>query len=246
MIKDLNNQENPPLTRRATKLVEQSCNGEGRFSAQGNVKRYCLGFAAYMLSSLLHKSLQVRTEYDSDYDPTKPYLFAFWHGKQLLPVLHLVQHQTRRIVLVSPSKDGDILAFWLKRLNYVIIRGSSRDQNTRALHLMRTQLRQGCSLGFGVDGPIGPIYSVKPGMTYLAQKFQIPIIPVGTAFVRPWVLEKAWDRYEIPKPFSKAAFYLGKPLLITKGADLMESNHLLEVAIVAAEARAQALLALQS
>ncbi len=205
--------------------------------APGHMKRFFLGYTAYALSSLLHKSLQLKTEYDPEYDPTKPYLFAFWHGKQLLPVLRLVQHQTKRIALVSPSKDGDLLAFWLKRLNYVIIRGSSRDQNTRALHLMRTQLRQGCSLGFGVDGPIGPIYSVKPGMTYLAQKLQIPIIPIGTAFVRPWVLEKAWDRYEIPKPFSKAAFYLGKPLLITKGADLMQSNHLLEVAINTAEAR---------
>ena len=146
------------------------------------------------------------------------------------------------MVLVSPSRDGDVLAFWLKCLGYEIIRGSSRRDNISALRAMRRKAQAGYSLGFGVDGPIGPRHSVKPGMSYLAQKCQIPIFPMGSAFRRSWVLEKAWDHYEIPKPFSMAAFYIGKPLYIAKDASLEESNRLLEKAIFEAEARAHALL----
>lgn len=204
--------------------------------------RCCLGYMASVLSWMLYKSLKVYSEYDPDYHPKKQYFSAFWHGKQWLPVLCLVQHQTKRVVLVSPSKDGDVLAFWLKRLGYEIIRGSSRRDNTHALRVLRRKVKEGYSLGFGVDGPIGPRYSVKPGMSYLAQKYQIPIVPIGSAFVRPWVLEKAWDHYEIPKPFSKAVFYIGKPIYIAKDANLDESNRLLEKAIFAAEARAHQLL----
>ncbi len=214
---------------------------------KGEVKKIAfircfLGYMAYVLSWLLYKSLRIRYEQDVDYNPTQQYFSAFWHGKQWLPVLQLVQHQTKRVVLASPSRDGDVLTVWLKRLGYEIIRGSSRHDNTSALRAMRRKVQEGYSVGFGVDGPIGPRYRVKPGMSYLAQKCQIPIVPIGSAFVRPWVLEKAWDRYEIPKPFSTVAFYIGKPIYITKDADLEESNRLLEKAIFEAEARAHALL----
>jgi lysophospholipid acyltransferase (LPLAT)-like uncharacterized protein len=143
---------------------------------------------------------------------------------------------------VSPSRDGDILTVWLERLGYEIIRGSSRSRNIEALVGMMRKLKEGYSLGFGIDGPIGPIYRVKPGMTHLAQKFNIPIIPVGSAFSRCWVVKKAWDQYEIPKPFSKAALYLGEPFSVSRGADLTESNLALEKLIHAAEEKALALL----
>ncbi len=215
--------------------------------SQGHPKKIAftrcfLGYMAYVLSFLLYKSLRIRYKQHADYNPKQQYFSAFWHGKQWLPVLRLAQHQTKRVVLVSPSRDGDVLACWLKRLGYEIIRGSSRRDNTSALRAMRRKVQDGYSLGFGVDGPIGPMHSVKPGMTYLSQKGQVPIVPIGSAFVRPWVLEKAWDRYEIPKPFSKAAFYIGKPIYIAKDAHLEESNRLLEKAIFEAEAQAHALL----
>ncbi len=207
-----------------------------------NIKRRVIGYAAYFLTFLLGKTLRVSTLKHSSYDPKRPYLFAFWHGKQLLPVLQLVHHQTARAVLVSPSRDGDILSTCLEKLGYEVVRGSSRHRNIEALVGMMRKLKTGYSLGFGIDGPIGPIYKVKPGMTHMAQKFKIPIIPVGSAFSRRWVVNKAWDKYEIPKPFSKAVFYLGEPFEVLEGADLDASNAVLEGLIQAAEARAVALL----
>lgn len=205
-------------------------------------KSRILGYFAYYLTLLLAKTLRVVISQDPEYNPKAQYLFAFWHGKQLLPVFQLQTHDTRRAVLVSPSRDGDMLTVWLKNLGYEVVRGSSRKQNISGLVGMLRKLKAGYSLGFGIDGPIGPIYKVKPGMTHMAQKLRIPIIPVGSAFSRRWVAKKAWDQYEIPKPFAKAVFYLGKPFYIEETADLSISNDKLEALIAEAEMKAKTLL----
>jgi lysophospholipid acyltransferase (LPLAT)-like uncharacterized protein len=206
------------------------------------IKSQLLGNLAYVIVSVLAKTLRVTIVKHADYDPKTPYLFAFWHGKQLLPVLTLTQHQTRRAVLVSPSRDGDLLSICLSRLGYEIVRGSSRHRNIESLVGMIRKLKAGCSLGFGIDGPIGPLHQVKPGMTHLAQKLNIPIIPVGSAFNRAWIFDKAWDKYALPQPFSQAILYLGKPIIIEAGADLDLANRALEKNIHQAEAEAAALL----
>lgn len=205
-------------------------------------KSQILGHLAYYITLLLGMTLRVVISKHPEYNPKTQYLFAFWHGKQLLPVFELQNHDTQRAVLVSPSRDGDLLSIWLRNLGYEVIRGSSRKQNISALAGMIRKLKEGYSLGFGIDGPIGPIYKVKPGMTHMAQKFGIAIIPVGSAFSHRWVFEKAWDKYEVPKPFAKAVFYLGKPFYIEKEADLAISNDMLERLINDAEKTAKTLL----
>jgi lysophospholipid acyltransferase (LPLAT)-like uncharacterized protein len=206
-------------------------------------KQQFIGLLTYHIANALYRTLKVKIETHADYQPQKQYLFAFWHGRQFLPVFKLKhQHQNKGAVLLSPSKDGDILAVWLKKLGYDVIRGSSRRNNVAALSCMIRGIKEGLSLGLGVDGPIGPIYKVKPGMTYMAQKYQIEIIPVGAAFSRQWIFSKAWDRYEIPKPFSKGACYLGAPLLIGLDENLEQSNLLLEERINDADSKARLLL----
>ena len=201
-----------------------------------------IGSIAYLITKLLAKTLRVKVYSSQEYNNTTPYLFAFWHGKQLLPVMQLVYHKTPNVALVSPSADGNILATWLEKLGYIVLRGSSRDNNIRSLVAMIKKLQQGCSLGFGVDGPIGPIYQAKPGMTYLARKSRLAIVPLGSAFEKKWVLEKAWDKYQIPQPFTRAVYYIGEPIFVPANADLEEYNRLLENKLMEAEIKANELL----
>jgi lysophospholipid acyltransferase (LPLAT)-like uncharacterized protein len=215
---------------------------EERAPWMARVKKRWLGYFAYLLTLFLAKTLRKVVFQHPKYNSRAQYLFAFWHGKQLLPILELQHHGTKRAVLVSASRDGDLLASWLKNLGYDIVRGSSRRQNVSALVGMMRKLREKYSLGFGVDGPIGPIYQVKPGMTYMAQRLKVPIIPVGSAFSQKWTIEKAWDKYEIPKPFAAVALYLGEPLVIEAATDLAACNHKLGKAIDKAEAMAKELL----
>lgn len=204
-----------------------------------------LGNCAFYYCKILQATLRLQVTAHPNYNNKQPYLFAFWHGKQLLPIQQLVKHLTPNVALVSPSRDGEILATWLTKLGYDVIRGSSRDGNVRGTVAMLQKLKQGCSVGFGVDGPIGPIYQVKPGITYMAQKSKVAIIPLGSAFAKKWTLHKAWDKYEIPQPFSKASYYIGEPFLVTDDMDLTEANTTLEQLLQNAEAKAQELLLAQ-
>ncbi len=209
---------------------------------QTKLKQYFLGLLAYSIIKLLSFTLRVRVEYHPDYNKKQQYLFAFWHGKQFMPVLQFYRHKTARAALVSPSKDGEILSVVLNKLGYEVVRGSSRHQNVSGLAGMIRKLKQGFSIGFGIDGPIGPIYKVKPGMTHMAQKLEISVIPIGTAISRKWVLKKAWDRFEIPKPFSKVVCYVGAPMRIEKDSVLDTCNVTLETRIHEAESKANELL----
>lgn len=205
------------------------------------IKSEWVGILGHYLAQALKSTLRIKTYHHPDYDPTKQYLFCFWHGKQLLPVLQCVQHQTKRGALVSASRDGSLLEAWLFKLGYDVIRGSSRHQGVSSLKGMVRALKQGYSIGFGVDGPTGPIYQIKPGIIYMAQKLGIEIIPVGSAFSKKWVT-KAWDKYEIPKPFARAGYYLGKPIQIAQDACPESSRLELESLMADVEKSASELL----
>ena len=61
------------------------------------------------------------------------------------------------------------------------------------LFVDRFCLLDGGGLGLSPDGPKGPVYEVKPGVVFLAQKLQIPIVPITNALSRKLVLKRSWD-----------------------------------------------------
>jgi len=140
--------------------------------------------------------------------------FAFWHGEQfILNVFHKNRHA---VIMSSMSKDGEIQAGILSRFNYTIVRGSSTRRGERALVEMIRLVRRGHDTGFAVDGPKGPYKKAKPGIIYLAQKCGIPIVPVSSCAEKKYVFNKAWDKYELPVPFSRAVFMYGEPIKTVK------------------------------
>lgn len=202
-----------------------------------------LGNIAYLLLCGLRSTLQMKINADPKIDPNRAYLFAFWHGKQLLPSLFLhAQINTRRCAMVSPSYDGTILATYLQRMGFETIRASSRKNNIAGLMQLKRNIEQNVSVGFGVDGPTGPIHNAKPGMIYLAQKCNVPIIPVGTAIKRFWTFNKAWDKFQLPKPFTTAALVLGEPFMVNTDMDSEIACKVLDEHIHKADRDAYALI----
>lgn len=200
-----------------------------------------LGLMIYYLISFLHKSMRLKIVCHPDFNLDNQYIFVFWHGKQLLPALIKKYHTKQVVALVSPSLDGDIWTMILNKLGYHAIRGSSRKNNTWSLKKM-AELEQHYSLALAIDGPAGPIYKTKPGTRYLANENKMPIVPVGSAFNQKWVMNKLWDKFEIPKPFSKAVLYIGKPLDINEENDSITQDIQIEQATHNAEATALAIL----
>ncbi len=202
-----------------------------------------VGNAAYYVMHLLRFTMRIQVKISPLVDPKTPYLIAFWHGKQFLPAVILNKyHDTPRCAMVSPSRDGAMLAVFLEKSGFQVIRGSSRDSGTRGLLETKRRLEEGSSIGFAIDGPIGPIHVIKPGIAFLAQKGNAQIVPVGVAYKKFWTFHKAWDKFQLPKPFSKAVLIMGEPFSVKEDADLKEACLLLEKRMQMIEQEANDLL----
>jgi hypothetical protein len=134
----------------------------------------------------------------------------------------LYNHRKRGIVLPSSeSRDGEIQAGILKRFGYGVVRGSSKRKGDRAALALVDALRKGWNIALAVDGPRGPLHEVKQGVTYLSGKLDKMIIPVSTSAKRFWILEKIWDKYLLPVPFTDGVIVYGEPIVV-KGTDMDE------------------------
>lgn len=172
----------------------------------------------------------------------KTIIYAFWHGRQFLLVS---THKDTGVVLpVSESRDGEIQAGILRRFGFGVVRGSSKRKGARALMGLVEALRNRKSIAISVDGPRGPIYEVKQGITYLAGKLGLPIVPVIASARSAWILEKIWDKYLLPKPFSECLVLYGEPITVNgTGEDELEKKRIeLGVALNATMARADQLM----
>jgi len=147
-------------------------------------------------------------------------VLAFFHGTQLL--LHKLRRRKKTCVMVSHSRDGELQAAALRTLGFDVVRGSSSRGGARALAAMVHKLREPeTDAVFAVDGPRGPYGVVKPGALALAEKSGARIIPAGAAARRRVVLERAWDRFVLPWPFTRVDIVLGSPIDPAAGADAL-------------------------
>ena len=49
---------------------------------------------------------------------------------------------------------------------------------------------------------------------------------MGISYNKKWILKKTWDKFEIPKPFSKVKIFLSEPITISDKDDLDGLNYL--------------------
>lgn len=129
-------------------------------------------------------------------------IFCFWHRCTLPCGWYFRNFQCS--ILISPSFDGELIARTLGLLGYNSVRGSSSRGGAIGLLTMQAVLQIGSPVVFTADGPRGPIYETKIGPVKLAQMTGEPIGSFYLLPERAWVL-KSWDRFLIPKPFSRVA-----------------------------------------
>jgi len=137
--------------------------------------------------------------------------FVSWHF-ELLPTLYHHRH-VGGYAFVSEHADGELIARALRRIGYTPIRGSTTRGGARGLIGLVRAMRQGHSLGLVPDGPRGPRCVAQPGVVVLSQKSGCPIVPMGFASSRFWQF-RSWDRFRVPKPFSRAVLCYGGAILV--------------------------------
>ena len=140
-----------------------------------------------------------------------PILFSLWHGRMFLPI-QVHRHQGI-VTMASQSKDGEIIALWLGRNGYRVVRGSTTRGGGEALRQMVRQVRSGIHAALTVDGPKGPPRVVQPGVVQLARLTGAWVLPITYSSARPRFF-RSWDRYLLPRPFSRNVVAYGEPFPI--------------------------------
>jgi lysophospholipid acyltransferase (LPLAT)-like uncharacterized protein len=150
----------------------------------------------------------------------KPALFASYHGR-MFGMLQLVQRREQISILISDSRDGEIISRALTNLGFTINRGSSKRGAVKGgIQVVKSAL-SGRHQVLMVDGPRGPIYDVKSGIIRLAAMTGLPIIPFvcsGKYYVQMW----GWDKFIAPDWGSPVVYMYGEPIFVAKGANAEE------------------------
>ena len=142
-----------------------------------------------------------------------PVIYAVWHDRLLL-LPYLYGHRGSR-VLASRSRDGELVARWIRRFGLEPVRGSSTRGGGEALRLLTRALRSGYEVVVVPDGPKGPREVLKPGVIALARLTGAPIVPMALGASREWRL-RSWDEFRIPKPFARCVMRFGEPIYVAR------------------------------
>jgi lysophospholipid acyltransferase (LPLAT)-like uncharacterized protein len=139
------------------------------------------------------------------------YIGALWHNRLLIfPfVLRRFFSNRRGAALISASRDGDLLADAITRFSFDVVRGSSSRLGASAILQLTDVLASGRDVVITPDGPRGPAYELGPGIILLAQKSGSAVLPVNMEYSSCWRL-KSWDRFILPRPFSKVRVIIGQ------------------------------------
>ena len=180
------------------------------------------GFLQTLMRSLEYKI----THYDITTDPARPefrgrFIFVFWHEYITFPVTLWGGYNVA--ALVSMHRDGDWITRAANHLGFEIVRGSTSRGGAKALRQLKRKSKNG-NLTIMPDGPQGPRRKMATGPIYLASRLGVPLIPVGFGYDRPW-RTPTWDKFAVPRPFSRARSIFGPPMVIPRRADRDQLEH---------------------
>jgi len=189
-----------------------------------------IGFIVWAVIRILGPTIRFEVlggkEAGRDYRPDlPPNIYAFWH-RCIVPGAWYFRN--RNAVLMNTTNfDGQWTRRVIERLGYITAQGSSTRGGLRGLAVMAQRLDEGIDAAFTIDGPRGPRYVAKPGPVMLARRTGRPIILFHIGLERAWTLQKTWDLFQIPKPFTRGVLVIAPPLEVSEGIDRegLEQKH---------------------
>ncbi len=206
--------DKPTLTEIKMKLNSPLINKTSALVMQGIVRSW--------MSTLDFKA----ATYDLSIDPASPEcrvrgIYIFWH--EYIPLLMYLRGNCDLAMLMSRHRDADILSRLALHFGFDFVRGSTRRGGDGALREMFRKSRS-MHLTITPDGPRGPRRELAAGCIYLASKLEMPIIAMGLGYDRPWRLP-TWDRFAIPRPFTRARIVASPRIWIPKDLDREGIEH---------------------
>jgi len=167
--------------------------------------------------------------YDPSFDPAfkepgRKFVVMFWH-EHILGPLYMRRH-TGISMLLSKHDDTRIVAEVGSLFGFGFVRGSSYRGGAAALRGMMELGKDPNTCGIAIvpDGPRGPYRKMSPGAIFTASKLGWPILLLAFGYDRPWRMN-SWDRFVIPRPFSRGRGILSAPIFIPPDLDKEMLEH---------------------
>lgn len=131
-----------------------------------------------------------------------------WHSELFISpqVYRKLRKKQTTSAIISQHYDGELIAKTLGFLGVSALRGSSKRGAKAVLMAAIHALKKGDSIMITPDGPKGPRYSMSDGAVALALRANLPLMVVNYKAERYWQLN-SWDKFIIPKPFTKLHIY---------------------------------------
>lgn len=178
-----------------------------------------LSYAAYGFLRILNGTLRVRHVRAEHIDNAPRYIIAFWH-ECILGALHS-RWRKPTTAMISRSNDGEIVAGVVHLYGADTARGSSHRGGPAAMRELLRDVRDGKNIAFTPDGPKGPRRVAKDGVVYAAKMTGLPVVPFHFT-ARAKTRLRSWDQMIVPRPFTKAVFLYGEPIVVPRDGDVEE------------------------
>lgn len=164
-------------------------------------------------------------------DPSAQFIIALWHNRLFYSVYSLAEHVAMKghniLAIISESDDAEFIARCTEKWGAFTARGSSTRGGTKALKKILRYTKSGLNPLITPDGPKGPMYEMKEGLPAMVRFTGFPVIPICFDAKKKWIVN-SWDKFIIPKPFSRTVLSYGQPIYIQKGLGLEESALILK------------------
>lgn len=150
--------------------------------------------------------------------PKEPCIFALWHAHQC--GLYSLEGKSKTNVMISRSKDGEIIARAAEIMGLKTVRGSITRGGASATLELVNRIKKGDNGAITVDGPKGPNRVVKKGIIEIARMTGVPIVPITWySPSKGYIKLKTWDEFRFPLFCRKMLMYYGEPIYVDSNAD---------------------------
>lgn len=169
-------------------------------------------------------------------------IFSFWHDTLAIVGHAWFPYKKREIgIIISPHKDGVLASYLFQKFNMKAIYGSSGKHGARAYRDTLRYVQNNPLLASPADGPRGPRHIAKTGLARIAQKQQLPIIPISYVCKRKKILN-TWDHLVFPFPFNHIIIAIGEAFTISDDINSEQARLLFEEKLQHHDAATQKLL----
>ncbi len=196
-----------------------------------------LGTVVYPIFMLAYRSCRKywinRDIEERFFSEGRPIILAHYHYWDIF-YFFIFRHR-RHAIMCGDRWGGDLGAFLMAKVGIETVRRTTREMDPTdpcfisgakaREELVRLVIEEKYSAAVSVDGPRGPIFSVKQGVVDIAAATGAPIVTMSVASY-PHITIPTWDRMPIPLPFGSVVTIFGGPFYVASDASEEERQEI--------------------